>query len=252
LRSSYGVRIGFISWLRILDLFTRLKGKLDKPYSILLDEFLIFARHHRLGTLTDMNADEIRAFLTAYPTVYRYQDAAIAKFSKVLSDVTQRVIRDCGGRAREFNNYQLKLPCIHRSLDVTGWHTSAPSLFIFLNIVTKQIGLVANGYESSEQRQDFLPLWNAQFKQTFRDNPKLHAFTWVVEDGDGDGADYFRLVTDASGGLSDPVGDLETYFYWGYCYPLEIDKLEEGLFAQIGSDASELLASFTPTKFRRV
>src|SRR5207249_7992983 len=115
--------------------------------------------------------------------------------------------------------------------------------------------VIGNGYQGQKQKQDFLPLWNGQFKQTFRDDPELHAFTWIMKGNDENEADYFKLVTGLSGKLFDPAAledDFRENFYWGYCYPLEVDMLDEPLFAKIASDAKELLASFTPQKFRRV
>ena len=254
LRSVYGDRIGFMSWMRLQALFTSLKQQLEKPYSILLDEFLIFARYHRLGKLTDMNADETKAFLAAYPTVIRYQEAAQKKFLEVLRKITDRVILDCAERAMAYDKEETVPPCFYRALSVKGWHMPLLSIFTFVNILTKQIGVVANGYQNPKEKEDFLPLWNGQFKRKFRDKPELHAFTWICKGEDENEADYFKLVTGTSGKLFDPAAldDFKDYFYWGYCYPLEIDMLDEPMFAKIGSDAKELLASFTPEKFRRV
>lgn len=253
-RSKYGDRIGFMSWKSLLALFDGWKKRLERPYSILLDEFLIFARYHRLGKLTDMNTDETKAFLAAYPTVNRYQEAAKEKFTKVLADVTRRVICDCEERATANNDVQTDLPCLYLSLDVKGWHIPNLSIFIFLNILTKQIGVVGNGYQNSKEKQDFLPLWNGQFKQTFRDDPQLHAFTWIDDNGDDeDEAECFKLIAGTSGKLFDPatLDVFKDYFYWGYSYPFDIDALAEPLFAKIASDASKLVASFTPKKFKR-
>lgn|GEM_PF-2823349 len=254
LRSLHADRIGFISWKGLLALFDSLKKQLEKPYSIILDEFLIFARYHRLGKLTDMNTEETKAFLAAYPTVNRYQEAAKEKFSKMLGTITNRVIVDCEEIVTACNaEEQTDLPCLYRSLNVKGWHTPILSAFIFLNILTKEIGVIGIGYQDTNQKKDFLPLWNGQFKQTFRNNPALHAFTWIDKGNDENDADYFKLVAGTSGKLFDPAAldDFKDYFYWGYCYPLEIDMLDEPMFARIASDAKEFLASFTSTKVKR-
>ena len=254
LRSVYGDRIGFMSWMRLLGIVTSLKQRMEKPYSILIDEFLIFARYYGLGKLTDMNADETKAFLAAYPTVIRYQEAAKEKFSKVVLKISERVILDCEERVRAPDPVQTVPPCFYRGLNVEGWHMPGNSIFIFLNILTKQIGVIGNGYEDRKQKEALLPLWNEQFKQTFRDNPELHAFTWIRKGDDESEAEYFKLVTGTSGKLFDPAAldDFKDYFYWGYCYPLEIEMLDEPLFVKIASDAKKLLALFTPSKFRRV
>jgi len=246
LRSEYGNCIGFVSWMRLLAILRGLKERLEKPYSILIDEFLIFARYYGLGKLTDMNADETKAFLAAYPTVVRYQEAATEKFSKAVLRISERVILDCEGRATAREPVKT-LPCPYRELNVEGWHVPTVSIFIFLNILTRQIGLIGNGYQNQKEKEDFLPLWNEQFKQTFRGNPELHAFTWIEEGDEESGAQGFKLVTGTSGKLFDPAAldVFRDYFYWGYCYPLEIDVLDEPLLVKIASDAKKLLASFT-------
>ncbi len=139
MRSIYGNRIGFISWSKLLALFTDIKQRLEKPYSILLDEFLIFAQYQRLGRLINMNADEIKAYLAAYPTVQRYQEAAQEKFSKMLAKITDYIICECGDRVTKFDEEVTWLPCLYRSLKVKGWHIPDIGLFVFLNIMTKEI-----------------------------------------------------------------------------------------------------------------
>ncbi len=193
-----------------------------------------------------MNSDETKAFLEAYPTVIRYQEAAQEQFSKMLLRITERVILDSEECATRFDERKADPPCLYNSLSVQGWHIPGNSLFVFLDIVRKQIGLIANGYQSPKEKQDFLPLWNDKLKQRFRDNPGVQAFTWINKGDDDEGYDYFKLIAGTSGKLFDPdkLDAFKEYFYWGYCYPLEIDMLNEPLFAKIASDAKKLISSF--------
>jgi len=242
----YPGRIGFISWLGLLALFSDLKPQLDAPYAALLREFEIFARYNQLGQLMKISTEETNAFLAAYPTVALYQRAAVERFSKAIRRITERVICNCEELVTLAGELITELPCPYQPLHVKGWHLPGDSAFIFLDIRARQIGLIANGYQNEKEKRDFLPLWEKRLKQLFREDTRLQAFTWIDKDEEDTLADYFKLVPGTSGKSFNPdvLDVFDNYFYWGYLYPLEVEKLDEPFFHTIAADAKELFRKF--------
>jgi len=76
--------IGFVSWKDLLNLLREQSEKLDGGYKVLINEFLIFANHLKLGRLVAMTNEDITRFLEVYPLVAKYQEDGL-KNSFILS-----------------------------------------------------------------------------------------------------------------------------------------------------------------------
>ena len=256
LRSLHPGRIGFIRWCDLLKMISGFKDRLDKPFSILISEFLTLAQYYRLGrATTTMDKNDFNTFLEYYPIVYRFQEAVQETLQKLLLRIVDRIILESGERATMADATQEKFPAIHRSLHVKTWHTTRYSVYVEINAVLKRVALLGVGYEDSPKvQQDFLPLWNGQFKRIYQRTADLHAFRWV---GDGEEetcrSGHFKLVPGTNGKSFDPtqIGELERFFYWGFFYPLDPANMGERFIASIGADAKSLITLFTPKRLKR-
>ena len=236
LGSEHHAAIGFISWKRILGFLDSQKQALKKPYSVFIDEFRIFTRHHQLGKITYMTPDETKHFLAVYPTVRRYQEAAEERFKTLRSEMIQRIVAEVGERVTVSDSGERsdELPLLYSPLNINGWFITVDSAFVFVDIFTKQCGLIAVGYQSPLEKSDLLPLWESEYGHTFRSNPRLQALTWTDSLEDDPGQWRFRVTEGYSGKLFDPNAyvDFNTHFYWGYSYPLDLDVPEETISGQ--------------------
>ena len=198
----------------------------------------------------------MKTFLKGYPTIYRSEEAAQESFRKLLDSIVQRVILECEERATEADDVQNKLPHFHRSLHVKGWHMPRNSLYVSLNTLAGQVAVLGNGYGSPKEKKDFLPIWDAQFKQVYKSDSNLHAFTWIDkgEDDDAWECGYIKQVRGTAGKLFDPaqVDEFSDYFYWGSTYPFDPDNLGESFLAKVAADTKKLILAFAPKKFKRV
>src|SRR5712692_220490 len=244
-RHKHRARIGFLSWIDVFDLLAKFKQQLEKPYAIFIEEFLIFARRHRLGKALLMNEQEMTTFLQAYPAIYRSQEAAQQTFQRLLDSIVQRIVLECEERVTlADDDARDKLPQLYQCLRVKGWHIPLYSLYVVLNALTREIAVLGNGYGSAKEKKEFLSLWNAGFKQLYKNDPKLHAFTWIKQGDDDDAWEggYFKQVRGTAGKLFDPthVGDFGDYFQWGYIYRIDQDSLGEPFVAKIGAEVRKL------------
>lgn len=242
-------RIGFLSWKQIIALCHESKNLLVGTPSILLDEFLSFAKYQQLGQLINMNITEANEFLEVYPMVNRRLEAAKEMFQKALDSVVRHVICNSKERVSSNDGKRFDLPCLYRALNVKGMHISVLSSFVFIDIQTRLLGVLINCYQNQKEKERFLSLWHTQFKKLFVSDPNLQTFTWMDRGDDDNNADYFKHIVGTSGKLFNPdaLDDFCTYLYCGYSYKWTAETLKEEFFAKVDAESAVLIEKFTAT-----
>lgn len=246
-KKHYG-RIGFISWKSLLQFLRSNVESLSEKYEIITKEFIAFANHYKIGRLISMNNEEIKRFIEVYPAVAKNQEAALEIFSGMLDKIKDRIIMECEELVEENeDDTQEKLPCLYRALNVDGWHIKKSSGFIFINILQKNMGIVLTGYQDKKEKAKFQLQWSENYKNKYKDDAKISSLTWVDEGEDeyAINGGYFKIVEGASGKLFDPtkISEFTDYFYWGYVYELEIEKIQS-YYETIPKDFRKLLGTF--------
>lgn len=248
LKKRHSGRIGFISWKHLLQLLKDNKDSLGEKYEIIITEFLTFAAQYKLGWLISMNREDLIKFIEAYPVTEKYKEAAEQKFLKNLNDIIDYIILASEELAEvDEENIEEELPCLFRCLKIRGWHTDY-SAYVFINILLNKIGIVLTGYEDDKrEKSKFLQLWNENYKFKYMNDSDLFSFTWIDKDDDdcAINSGYFKLVKETNGKLFNPdkISEFADYFYWGYVYNMEVDKLE-AYPETIAKDFKKLLDTF--------
>lgn len=245
-KKHYG-RIGFISWKSLLQFLKDNTNFLGEKFEIITKEFIFFANHYKLGRLISMNNEEIKKFLEVYPIVATQEEAVEEKLSGIIDLLKDRIIIECEELVEEnTNDIQKELPCLYRAFNIKGWHLKESS-YIFINILSKKIGILLTGYQDKKEKEKCLPMWSKYYKNRYKDNPDLYAYTWV-DKGDDEYAikgGYFKLAKGTSGKIFNPtqISEFTDSFYWGYVYDLEIEKIQ--IYNEtIPKDFKKLLETF--------
>jgi len=229
-KKHYG-RIGFISWKSLLQFLKDNANSLGEKFEIIIKEFLSFANHHKLGRLIFMNNEEIKKFLEIYPIVATQEEAVKDKFTQIINHLKNRIIIECEELVEEnTGDIQKELPCLYIAFNIKTWHLEESSGYIFVDILSKKIGILLTGYQDKKEKEKCIPIWNKYYKNKYKDNPDLYAFTWI-EEGEDEYAikgGYFKMVEGTSGKIFDPtqISEFTDCFYWGYIYDLEIEKMQ--------------------------
>lgn len=142
---------------------------------------------------------------------------------------------------------QKVLPCLYKCVKIKGWHTNC-SAYIFMNILLKKVGIVLTGYQDDKRDEaKFLQLWDENFKFKYENDTNLFSFTWIDKDEDDCAINggYFKLVKGTSGKHFSPdkIPEFADYFYWGYVYDLEVEKID-AYSEKIAKDFKKLLDTF--------
>jgi hypothetical protein len=118
---------------------------------------------------------------------------------------------------------------------------------MFSRYFTKKVGIVLTGYENEEGKAKFQPLWSENYKYKYKDDADLCSFTWINkgEDEYAIKGGYFKVVEGTSGKIFNPtqIPEFKDYFYWGYVYDLEIEKIQT-YYETIPKDFKKLLETF--------
>ncbi len=184
-----------------------------------------------------MDNEELKNFIENYPDEEKKKRASLEKFSKTLNKIQEKIITDFGDVELCPKYESLDFPCLLRCLKITGWHFNYSS-YIFLDIISKNIGIVLTGYEDwntkgqdKEIKKEFLGNWDEKYKDKYKDDRELCALTWFEEDEDDDEypikAEHFKIKEETRGKPINP-GNLPAFdnrFYFGYVHELEIEKL---------------------------
>ncbi|MBN8701646.1 MAG: hypothetical protein J0M08_01145 [Bacteroidetes bacterium] len=250
-------KIGFISWKKLLELLndkTKLHGFSN---SIIVEEFLTFAKHYKLGKYTTMNAQELKIFVDNYQGIVTNQDTVQDIFNNSIEKIKNKIILECGELVEKNDDESSDtLPCLYRTFDIKNWHIKDYSGFVFINVLLKKIGIVLAGYQNKNEQKKFMPLWDEKYKHEYRKNPNLTSFTWV-DSGYDDYAinnGYFKLIDGTSGKLFNPlqISEFGDYFYWGRQYDLHTDKFDDEFYSKIATDFNNLLTTFIDNNGRKV
>jgi len=230
LRNQFVGQVGFISWKSLLSILKENQLKINGKYQIMIEEFLIFAKHFKLGRLLSMNIDEMKNFLEVYPTVAKYEHTMKEKLGELLDKISDRIIMECEERIEsKVDNISKEIPCMYRCVKARNWHTDN-SGFVFLDILTNKIGAILTGYEDGKEKEHFLPIWDANLKDKYKGSADISSFTWVEEDEDDYAINggYFKVVQGTEGKLFNPDSILETKhcFYFGYHYDFQLSDID--------------------------
>ena len=238
-------RIGQISWNSIIILIKEIGKSLDRKYEIILDEFLIFAHHYKLGRLISMNDEEMEKFIKKFSQLEKFRKPCTDKLLENIDMYRDNIIINSNERAEAINDdKQVNLPSLYKCLKIKGWHTKY-SAYLFINISKKLTGICFTGYQDDEnERGKFSELWGEKFKNIYKEDARLKSFTWVDEDEDdlAINGGYFKEFEETRGKTFNPVEieKFSNYFYFGYTYELDILKLEN-LTETITNDFNILL-----------
>ncbi|VVB89020.1 Uncharacterised protein [uncultured archaeon] len=258
LKKEYFGKIGFLSWKSILQLLEEKKKSLEDKYEIILEEFITFAKHYGLGRLKHMNNEEIIKFIDGYPFIAINRENAQERFSKLLNEMQRYIIAESEEAVEENKNeddYKKgnneKLPCPYRCLKIEGWHTEK-SAYVFINILSKEIGIVLTGYQSEgKEKKIFWERWNEYMKNDYKDNPNLESFTFVDTNSDDDiaiaiNSHYFKHIPGFNGNQFSPdmFPEFKDYFFWGCTYTLDIGNIEKSFYEKLAKDFKKLIDTF--------
>lgn len=255
-KKKHRERIGFLSWHSLLTLLDEYKASLGERYEIIIEEFSKFLSHNGIRKVIPMDNEELKNFIENYPNEEKKKRASLEKFSKTLNKIQEKIITDfevveqCPKDASS-----LDFPCLLKCLKITGWHFDYSS-YIFLDIISKKIGVVLTGYEGwdtksqdKEIKKEFLGNWDKKYKEKYKDDKELCALTWFDEDEDDDEyqikAEHFKIIEGTSGKPINPTNlpAFEDRFYFGYVHELEIEKLNS--YAEIiAKDFSKLFNNY--------
>ena len=231
LQSEFNGQVGFISWKSLLSLLKEIQSKTREEYKILIEEFLTFANHLKLGRLISMNIDEIKKFLEIYPTVAKYEQTVEEKLLKLLDKIVDRIIMECEELVESNDDdRQKKLPSMYRCLKVKNWHTDN-SGYVFLHIVLNKIGIILTGYQDNEkEKEKFLGKWEESFKNRYKEYGDIASFTWIDEGKDDYAIDggYFKMVEGTEGKSFNPdrISETKVCFYFGYQYNFQVNEID--------------------------
>ncbi|MCZ7399475.1 MAG: hypothetical protein O8C62_07330 [Candidatus Methanoperedens sp.] len=230
-------RIGFLSWHSLLTLLDESKASLGERYEIIIEEFSKFLSHNGIRRVIPMDNEELKNFIENYSKEEEKKRGAFEKFSKTINKIQEKIITD-------FEDVEPKhdltdFPCFYRCLKIADWHFDYSS-YIFLDIISKKIGVVLTGYEDSDEyskgqlkeiKEEFLGNWDEKYKDKYKVDSELCALTWFQEYEDDDEypikATHFKIIEGTSGKPIKP-GNLPAFedrFYFGYVHELEIEKL---------------------------
>ncbi len=176
-----------------------------------------------------MANEKINKFIENYPLISKYEKyerPITKKFSEQLEKIKNKIINEYPKLVKENEgNSKNKAPCLFKTLSINGWHSENDSCYIFINILTKKIGIVMNGYEDESQKKIFKQFWNEKYTKKIENDKNVYSLTYIDEDNDGIEA-YFK-VEGSKGKPLDPfdIRVFRKYFYWGYVHELETEKL---------------------------
>lgn len=239
-------RIGFLSWEFLLQILKDSRVSLGQQYELVIEEFLIFAQHFKLGRLIAMNDEEMRQFIEKYIELEKFREPCTQKLLQILVKYRDRIIIDCEEKVEKSDDRQKELPCLYKGLRIHGWHVEH-SAYIYINILQKMIGICLVGYQNKNEKDKFLSWWEAKLKEKYKSDLKLTSFTWV-EEGDDDFAingGYFKIVEGTAGKLFNPlkIKEFTDCFYFGYTFELNISELE-AIAGEIAHNFRRLLDKF--------
>jgi hypothetical protein len=166
-----------------------------------------------------------------------------------MNKIIDQIILECDElveRNKDQDCNCIKFPCLYKAVNIKYWHKK-DSAYIYINALTKNIGIVLTGYEVETEKAKFIKVWNDHYKNKFKDDPNLKAFTFIYEDDEDNDiyGEYFKLVEGKNGKLFDPtqLSELSKLFYWGYVYELNFENLNS--YPEIISrDFKKLLSCF--------
>jgi len=239
-KKKHNDRVGFLSWKDLLKYLSSYKNNVKDGYEILINEFLIFAKHYKLGSVISMNKDNILEFLKVYPIVRKFEEPLLEKFNQFIIDLKDKIIIQSEEMIEENEKDKLeKFPTIYRAINLKGWFIPSSSGFLFLDIVTAQVGVLLTGYQGIKEKKDFIIYWNDKIKNKFKEDEKLFAFTF------DDDEVSFKIIGGTKGKIINPtkISAFEQYFYWGYVYELDLDNLNSYL-EKIPKDYMKLVNDF--------
>lgn len=247
LQKKHFGRIGFISWKSLIKLLRDNIESLGEKFEIITNEFLIFANNYKLGRLVSMNNEDFKRFIQAYPIVAKYQEVVLDKISDILNQIKDHIIIECEELVVENNDdTQEELPCVYRGLNIKDWYIKESSAYIFIDILQAIIGIVLTGYqENKKEKAIFQSQWEKSYKHKYKSDPSLRTFTWIGEDEYAINGGYFKIVEGTSGKIFNPIliSEFSDYFYWGYVYDLDIEKIKDYI-ENIPKDFKKLLDTF--------
>jgi len=237
-------RIGQISWNSIIILIKEIRESLDRKYEIILNEFLIFAQHYKLGRLISMNNEEMEQFIEKFSQLEKFRKPCTDKLLKTINIYGDNIIINSNARAEATNDEQVNLPSLYKCFKIKGWHTKY-SAYLFINISKKLTGICFTGYQDDEnEMKNFLKLWGEKFNDIYKEDARLKSFTWIDKDEDdlAINGGYFKEFEETRGKSFNPaeIVKFSNYFYFGYTYELDISKLED-LTETITNDFNILL-----------
>jgi hypothetical protein len=241
-------RVGFLSWSSLLKFLTdwmRSAPQFRWP----LSEFFAVMQREKLWRSFPMNMEELKSFLEDYSRLSQRMGSAEQKLNEILNGIETHVVAASQGRAQSTAEKELAedLPCIYRMLQVKNWHCQS-SAYVFINAAFAKIGLILVGYQDDQkQREAFSRRWNSALKERYKADERIETLTWVDADEDeySCATGYFKIVSGTKGWAISPpqINDFAKFFYWGYVYTLELDKIED-LARQMGQDFDHLLSTF--------
>ncbi|MGP8104350.1 MAG: hypothetical protein ACLQLE_00515, partial [Desulfobaccales bacterium] len=182
----------------------------------------------------------------SYNVVYKYKDTVLEICEDFIMSLKNRIIIESNELIEENKgDTSEEFPCLIKSLFIDGWHLKKreSSAYIFIDVLNHRLGIVLNGYQDSKDKAEFLTLWNNKYKFIYEKDPRLNSFAWDDE------YNVFRIIEGTTSKIFNPekVSEFEDYFYWGYCYDLDFEKLKLYLDS-ISNDFKALLKDFRTSK----
>ena len=242
-------KIGHISWNSLREILIEYNKTSDEKFKIIIEEFLVFAKHYKLGRLISLDNEEMNQFIESFSEWEKYRKPCTDKLLYTLDMYIERIKDDSPGKVEEINHKDANnkdLPCLYKCLKIKGWHTDW-SCYIFINIVLKKIGVVLTGYEDDDKdKKIFSEIWKKYMKNKYKEDPKLCSLTWIEEDDDKFAINegYFKveeIVTKSF--IPAETKIFSSHFYFGYIYELNIPELEK-LVGTISEDFKTLIERF--------
>lgn len=251
LKKRYGGKVGFISWKELIEVLDRENKTKKLANSILIDEFIIFAKHYKLHKLITMNKQELKTFIRNYSGVALKQDEVQEYFNKCIEDISQRILESKETVKLNDDYYSETLPCFYRTFNIKSWHIKKPSAYVFIDVLLKKVGVILYGFEDKTESKKLQLLWDKKYKQIYSKNATLTAVTWIGygEDDFAIGEDgYFKPIPSSSGKLFNPLDVPEIResecFYWGVVSDLDLENINDEVINKIATDFKNLLSSF--------
>ncbi|MCZ7382717.1 MAG: hypothetical protein O8C64_14245 [Candidatus Methanoperedens sp.] len=242
-------KIGHISWNSILKLLKDNKESLGEKYEIIINEFLTFAKHYKLGRLIYMNPEEMKKFIENFAEMEKFRKPCTDKLLETIDMIKHKIIINSQEEVEAYNGGDFnnkELPCLWKCLKIKGWHTDG-SAYIYINILQKLIGICLVGYEDKDARNKFSKRWAEDFNDKHKKDSRLKTFTWIEEDDDelAINGGYFKEFEGTTGKSFNPVTTpfFSKKFYFGYNYELNIPDLK-ALEETIAVDFKTLLERF--------